>query len=279
MQLSPKQIKAFQNLVHNYYREHGRHNLPWRTTHTTPYHILVSEIMLQQTQVDRVIPKFLDFVTTFPTIHDLAASPQARVLTHWVGLGYNRRARMLHQAAQLILSNYNGVISQESVELIKLPGIGAYAAASIPAFAYNLPTLVLDTNIRAIFIHHFFPNQEEKISDQEILSLVKVTLDITNPRDWYSALMDYGTYLKSIGINPIKQSKHYTKQSKFQGSNRQLRGAILRELTIKSPQSRATITKKLIKTYSTTQTHINTILSKLSSESLIETIHDTILLK
>ncbi len=269
MQLSNKQIKDFQTLVLNHYREHGRHNLPWRTTHTTPYHILVSEIMLQQTQVDRVIPKFLDFITTFPTIQDLALAPQAEVLTHWVGLGYNRRARMLHQAAKIIADKYDGIVPQTIEELIQLPGIGTYAAASIPAFSYNLPSLVLDTNIRAILIHHFCNDQLEKIDDKELFSLVKVTLDTTNPRQWYSALMDYGTHLKSTGINPIKQSKHYAKQSKFTGSTRQLRGAVLRELTIKSPQSRLSISKKLIEAYSTTQKQIDTILSQLQTEKFI----------
>lgn len=270
MQLTDKQIKDFQSLVLSYYHAHGRHALPWRTTHKTPYHILISEIMLQQTQVDRVIPKFLNFVTTFPTLHDLAVASQAKVLTHWNGLGYNRRARMLHQATQLIVNQHNGVVPQTIEELIKLPGIGPYAAASIPAFAYNLPTPVLDTNIRAIFIHHFFNEQSEKINDKELLSLVKATLDTSNPRHWYSALMDYGTYLKSLGINPIKQSKHYSKQSKFKGSNRELRGAIIRALTLKSPRSKEGLITQMSKIYITPTQIVVEILEALQKEQLIE---------
>jgi len=274
VQLTPKQSKEFQELVLRYYHEHGRHTLPWRTTHTSPYHVLVSEIMLQQTQVDRVIPKFLNFINIFSTIQDLATAPQSVVLTHWVGLGYNRRARMLHQAAQMIVTNYGGIIPKISEELLTLPGIGPYAAASIPAFAYNLPTTVLDTNIRAIYIHHFFADKSEKVTDKEILSLVKATLYTENPREWYSALMDYGTYLKSIGINPIKKSIGYTKQSKFVGSTRQLRGAILRELTHKSPQSIVLLSKKLIKEYKTNQKIVDEIIAQLQKEKFISIIQN-----
>lgn len=278
MQLTKKQISDFQKTVLDYYHESGRHTLPWRTTHTTPYHVLVSEIMLQQTQVDRVIPKFINFVTIFPTIQSLADASQAEVLTHWVGLGYNRRARMLHMAAQQIVREYGSVVPQSSDELIKLSGIGPYAASSIPAFAYNLPTFVIDTNIRAILIHHFYDDKIDKIDDKELLSLVEAMLDKENPRQWYSALMDYGTYLKSTGINPIKKSKMYAKQSKFAGSTRQIRGAILRELTQQSPQPITPLIKKLITTYKTTEEIISKILTQLQTEKFIAVTKSTIAL-
>jgi len=230
--LSPQIVKAFQAFIYSFYRQQGRVSLPWRQT-TDPYLIMVSEIMLQQTQVDRVIPKFHAFTQRFPTVESLSQALPAEVITHWQGLGYNRRGLNLHRAAQYIQTHYNGQLPLETEKLLKLPGIGPYSSAAVQAFAFNQPVTVIETNIRTIYLHHFFYEQEN-IADTDILPLISLTLDLENPRLWYSALMDYGTYLKRIVSNPSRRSKTYAKQSTFEGSNRQARGMVLQHLTQKS---------------------------------------------
>lgn len=222
-------IAGFRQTIYDYYEKHGRHTLPWRTSHVTPYHILVSEIMLQQTGVERVIPKFLEFCAAFPTVSVLAAAAQSVVVSHWIGLGYNRRAVYLQKAAQQIVADFDGWIPQDRMVLMTLPGIGPYTSASIAAFAYDRPEIVIDTNIRTIFIHHFFPARTD-VGDTELIPYIQATLDISAPRRWYSALMDYGVFLKSSIGNETKRSKTYAVQSAFMGSRRQIRGAILKLL-------------------------------------------------
>lgn len=202
--------------------------MPWRL-HTEPYYILVSEVMLQQTQVSRVIPKFEAFLQLFPTIQHLSESPLAEVLNAWSGLGYNRRAKFLHEAAKQIVAEHGGHIPQELGELKKLPGVGHNTAAAIVVYAFNHPNVFIETNIRSVYIHHFFAS-EKKVSDAELLPLIEATLDPINPREWYWALMDYGAYIKATFPNPSRNSTRHIKQSKFQGSDRQLRGTIVRLL-------------------------------------------------
>ena len=189
--------------------------------------------MLQQTQVSRVLEKYKQFLKAFPTAKRLAQAPQAEVLILWSGLGYNRRARFLHQCATELLS-YKTFPTEVPV-LEKLPGIGHYTARAVATFAFNQPHVFIETNIRTVFVHHFFPKRKV-VSDADILKLVERTLDTKNPRHWYSALMDYGSYLKSQGIKVHRQSTLYTKQSTFMGSNRRVRGLIVKAL-IDSRQS------------------------------------------
>jgi len=219
--------KRFQQLVYDYYRKHMR-SFPWRET-TDPYAILVSEFMLQQTQTDRVVPKYEAFLARFPNFETLAKATQSDVLTLWQGLGYNRRALHLHKTAQHVDELFNSQLPSDQIALQSLSGIGPYTAAAIGAFAFNQPTIVIETNIRTVFIHHFFADKED-VHDKDILPLIKETVGSSNPREWYYALMDYGVYLKKMHPNPNRKSKHYTKQSKFEGSDRQIRGAILRIL-------------------------------------------------
>lgn len=226
-------IEQFQCFVLRFHRDHGRHHLPWRTTHS-PYHVLVSEIMLQQTQVDRVIPKFNRFMTEFPTIQSLATASVAQVIKHWQGLGYNRRGLNLQRAAQAVCSQFDGKLPRTSTELLSLPGIGPYTASAIQAFAFNQPVVVIETNIRTVYIHHFF-HQTYNVSDSDLFPLIEATISKENPRLWYSALMDYGTYLKKVLPNPSRQSRHYSKQSKFKGSMREVRGGILSAVTKHKP--------------------------------------------
>lgn len=235
-------VSTFKRKINEFYRSHGRHDLPWRKTRD-PYKILVSEVMLQQTQVDRVVPKYKSFLKKFPTLHALARASNKEVLTEWQGLGYNRRALNLKRAAEKIERNFNGNFPTSFEPLMALPGIGKATAGDLLAFAYNLPTIVIETNIRTVFIHHFFKDKK-KVSDADIIPLIEKTIDEENPRDWYYALMDYGSYLKKTLGNNIQQSKHYKKQSSFKGSNRELRSKILK-LILKKSRTKEEILKLL----------------------------------
>ena len=231
MQLSHDQIEQFHETLWEYYAKNGRSELPWRQPEPTgnfdPYKVLVSELMLQQTQVARVIPKYHVFLARFPTAHDLAASELGDVLRQWQGLGYNRRAKFLWQAAQAI--EQLGSFPTSLDELVKLPGVGANTAGAILAYAYNAPVVFIETNIRSVYIHHFFAD-EINIADTQIRALVEQTLDHEQSREFYWALMDYGSHLKATAGNSSRASKHYAKQSSFAGSRRQVRGQVLRLL-------------------------------------------------
>lgn len=239
--LTPSQVRSFRKKVYDYYSAHGR-ALPWRKTRNS-YRVLVSEIMLQQTQVDRVIDKYKEFLAAFPDFQTLAKAPRAKLLGIWSGLGYNRRALSLQALAQQVMEDHRGKLPSDPVELIELPGIGAYTAGAVAAFAFNKPVVFMDTNIRRVFIHEFFLDKEN-IKDEDILPLVKQALDREDSRTWYNALMDYGSMLKQTQANPNRRSAHYTKQSPFENSNRQVRGAILKLLVKESSLTAAQITKK-----------------------------------
>lgn len=200
----------------------------WRET-IDPYAIVVSEIMLQQTQTERVAKKYPEFLTIFPTFTILAQAPLADLLRTWQGMGYNRRAIALQKIAVRVMNEFDGILPSNPETLTTFPGIGPNTAGSICAFAFNVPTIFIETNIRSVFLHHFFPGKKN-VHDRELLPLIKQTLDLKNPRDWYYALMDYGVYLKKLHPNPSRRSTHHTKQTKFEGSDRQIRGKILRVL-------------------------------------------------
>jgi A/G-specific adenine glycosylase len=224
-----KRERQFVAVVWEYYRQYGRHDLPWRKTQD-PYQIVISEMMLQQTQVERVVPKYRAFLKEFPTARRLAAAPLRDVLHVWQGLGYNRRAKFLWQTAQQVMNDWKGKWPMDESGLRSLPGIGLYTASAVMAFAHNHPTVLIETNVRQVFLHHFFKNKRE-VPDTDILKLVEKTLLRENPREWYWALMDYGAHLKKEYGNINHTSKHYSKQSTFKGSDRQIRGAIIKVLT------------------------------------------------
>ncbi len=257
-------------MIWKFYKEQGRHDLPWRKT-ADPYKILVSEVMLQQTQVDRVIPKYKAFLKQFPTLKALAKAPLNQVLLAWSGLGYNRRALYLQRAAQALTEGYKGRFPKDAETLETLPGIGPYTARAVATFSNDIPYKIgltkldavrgenrilhggvldirrvqngvfnnemrhfrkpyifIETNIRRVFIHEFFPNKKE-VSDKDIIPLIEKSLPKNKSvREWYWALMDYGSFLKSTTKNPNQRSAHYVKQSKFKGSVRELRGEFLR---------------------------------------------------
>jgi A/G-specific adenine glycosylase len=225
----PKRDRAFIETVWSYYRTNGRHDLPWRRT-THPYHIIVSEMMLQQTQVARVVSKYRKFLSRFPTTKQLATAPLREVLRHWQGLGYNRRAKYLHDAAKMVFKKHNGSWPHTYEELVTLPGIGTYTASAVLCFAYNIPTPLIETNVRTVYLDHFFKHRT-KVSDKELLPHVTRTLDRKHPREWNWALMDYGAYRKATSGNSSIKSTTYIKQAPFKHSTRYVRGAIIRILT------------------------------------------------
>ena len=226
------EILEFREIVWNYYRHAGR-ELPWRKPENdgrfNPYKILVSEIMLQQTQAARVIPKYESFLQKFPTVQSLATAPLSDVLVEWSGLGYNRRAKFLWQSAQVVHEEYRDNFPDTIEKLIELPGVGYNTAAALLAYAHNQPVVYIETNIRTVFIHHFF-SDAESVADKELLPFIELALEREHPREWYWALMDYGTHLKATHGNVSRYSKHYAKQSAFHGSRRQIRGTIIKLL-------------------------------------------------
>lgn len=224
MSSTSSKIAALRRAVWTHYRTQGRHALPWRKTRD-PYKVLVSEVMLQQTQVERVIPYYRQWLKTFPTVSALARAPLSVVLRAWQGLGYNRRAKNLHLAAKAARKALPTAVA----ELEALPGIGPYTARAVAAFAYNQDVVFIETNIRTVVIHHFFPGRKA-VDDAQIARILAQALPKGRAREWYSALMDYGSFLKRSGVRLNTRTKGYVRQSKFAGSSREVRGAILKAL-------------------------------------------------
>jgi A/G-specific adenine glycosylase len=221
--------------------------------------------MLQQTQVPRGLVKFPEFIGVFPSVEALAAATTPEVLAAWQGLGYNRRALYLKRAAEIIVRAHAGVIPDDPSVLQQLPGIGPNTAASIATFAYNKSVLFIETNVRTVFLHHFFPG-EEGVADAQLMPLIAEAQDAKNPREWYWALMDYGTFLKKEFGNASRRSRHYTKQSKFEGSLRQLRGHILRLLL---QHNRLTAEQVLELSPNRTQGEVEDALGQLLGEGFV----------
>ena len=190
--------------------------------------------MLQQTQTSRVLDHFGPFVARFPDARSLAAADRGEVLALWSGLGYNRRAVALHRAAALIADRFGGEVPSGEEELRALPGVGPATAGAVRAFGFGLPAVFVETNIRRAVLHELFPDREA-VSDRDLLPVLERALDRSDPRTWYQALMDYGAALGRTGPNPNRRSAHYTRQSSFDGSNRQQRGLILRVLAERGP--------------------------------------------
>ncbi len=228
MGVSPERLEEFSATVWERGRELYR-DLPWRDTHD-PYAILLSEVMLQQTQVSRVMGRWEQWLETFPTIADLASAPLPPVLELWQGMGYNRRALNLKRCAEEVVAMHDGVVPSDKKALLGLPGIGPSTSAGVRVFAFRQPDMYFETNVRAVFIHELFPGRES-VADKELVSLVEATCpQDARVRAWYYALLDYGAYLKKTMPNPTRRSKHYTRQSKFEGSHRQKRAYLLRRV-------------------------------------------------
>jgi A/G-specific adenine glycosylase len=221
-------LENFRKIVRTHYKRFGR-VFPWRET-LDAYKITVSEIMLQQTGTERVVKKYPPFIEAFPSFESLAGAPLRDVLALWQGLGYNRRAKALKETALRVCRDHEGKLPEDRASLLALPGIGPGTAGSLAAFVYNKPSVFIETNIRRVFLHFFFAGKQN-VHDREILPLVEDALDRKNPRLWYYALMDYGVYLKSLYPNPNRRSAHYAVQSRFENSNRQVRGRIIKALS------------------------------------------------
>lgn len=266
MQLSNQKIASFRDFIWAFYEKEGR-IFEWRNV-DNPYFILISEIMLQQTQTYRVEPKYRAFIEEFPNFDALAQASLRDVLGMWQGLGYNRRGKFLHQTAQRVVQEFGGNLPDDPQILVTLPGIGKNTAGSISAFAFNKPIVFIETNIRTVFIHSFFKDQES-VHDNLILPLVEQTVDRGNPREWYYALMDYGVHLKKMMPNPNRRSKHHVLQSKFEGSDRQIRGAIIRAL-VEHPA----LTEAQLSLACKNDVRVSTIIQELEQEQLIERRND-----
>ncbi len=255
-------MREFGRIVREYYQEHRR-LLPWRVPEANGsfdvYKILVSEIMLQQTQVKRVVPKYQAFLRQFPDIGSLADAPLADVLIAWSGLGYNRRPKYLHDAAKkLVLKARPWSIK----DLTACKGIGYNTAAAVLVYAYNQPHIFIETNVRSVYIHHFVALGSDTVADKELVPFIEQTLDYKRPREFYWALMDYGTHLKATIGNTATRSQQYAKQSAFEGSRRQIRGQILRALSQK-PMSLRELRQRI------QDQRVPDVLSSLEAERLI----------
>ncbi|OGZ72410.1 MAG: hypothetical protein A2908_03135 [Candidatus Staskawiczbacteria bacterium RIFCSPLOWO2_01_FULL_38_12b] len=294
MSNSNNDIKKFQKTVWDFYKKNKR-DFPWRQTQN-PYHILVSEIMLQQTQADRVVRYFENWIKRFPDFTSLAQATFSQMYPFWQGLGYNRRALALKRTAEKTVKEFGGKLPTNITALEQFPGIGPYTARAVSIFSFNTPVACIETNIRRVFIHHFFPSpagvrinadsnadlrRYEKIDDKAIMKLAELALDKKNPREWHWALMDYGAYLKSHppggGPNPNRRHKNYSIQSKFEGSLRQIRGATLRILSGESMTTNELIKrlKKALRPSSgqatnQTEERIKKVIAILEKEGLIE---------
>lgn len=262
--LSKEIISQFRTIIYSYYKQHRR-SFPFREK-ITPYNVLVSEIMLQQTQTGRVSEKFLTFIEKFPSFLVLSKAPLEDVLKAWQGLGYNRRAIALKKISDIVINEYNGNLPN-SIEILKsFPQIGHNTASSIATFAFNKSTIFIETNIRRVYIYFFFRSKDD-ITDKEIFPIVEKTMDKTNPREWYYALMDYGVMLKKSHPDLNKRSAHYRKQASFKGSNRQIRGKVLKML-ISGKSFNISEIEKQLKTVDNKK--LKTILSQLEKEEFIE---------
>lgn len=264
---SKHSLETFIKIVIDFYHFHKRH-FPWRDIEN-PYFILVSEIMLQQTQAPRVIEKYNEFIGVFPSVESLARASNEEVLRVWQGLGYNRRGIFLKKTAEKIVSEHGGIVPSNIETLTTFPGIGYNTACAIAAFAFNMPVVFIETNIRTVFIHHFFADKEA-VDDKDILPIIEKVLRAPgarkmSPRDWYYALMDYGVYLKKEFKNPSRKSSSYSKQSKFEGSKRQVRGEIIKLLL----ERKSIFKKDLLPLIDREESEIIQILSSLEKEGMI----------
>jgi A/G-specific adenine glycosylase len=219
-------IGAFRDMVLSHYRQAGR-QFPWRGT--DPWGVMVSEFMLQQTQTDRVIRYWEKWMRRWPVPQALAAASMEDALKNWSGLGYNRRCFYLKNSAAIIAEEHNGRVPDTPDVLRLLPGVGPYIAGAVACFAYNYPSVFIETNIRSTIIHCFFPDRDN-VKDAEIVPILEKALYRKDPRTWHYALMDYGASLKKLTKNPNRRSAHYVRQSPFIGSFRQARGKVIRTL-------------------------------------------------
>lgn len=257
MKLSKIQISSFQRKIFDWWKS-NRRDLPWRHMHD-PYKILISEVMLQQTQVSRIIPKYKEFIKTYPTLRSLARASTADVLRLWKGIGYNRRALYLKQIATL------GKLPKSEQELSKLPGVGTYTARAILVFAYRKNVPLVDTNIRQIITHFFFSDKQQK--ESVIYDVASQLLPKGKSWQWHQALMDYG----ALALEHIPQEKSIP----FKNSNRFYRGRIM-DLLRERTYARKKLLDLLVAKYNKSENFFEEILIDLVNEGLLTKRNNTI---
>ena len=250
--ISDREIVSFQRRVLNYYKRHGR-DLPFRRT-TDPYRIAVAEIMLQQTQVERAVPKYEAWIARWPDWASLAKASTKELLSAWSGLGYNRRAMFLGRMAEAVVRDFGGVLPEDPESLKTLPGVGDYTANAIAIFAFNKPLITIDTNIRKVFLLEF--HLPDDTTRAEIETLALRALPKRRSRDWHNALMDYS---RGALRTPERKIAPLTRQGRFEGSRRQIRGEIVRRLTTQTRVSLATIANDLGRTIEDVRDAANTL--------------------
>ncbi|MFA6776050.1 MAG: DNA repair protein [Sphaerochaetaceae bacterium] len=230
---APRETDVFVSFVLDFYQTYGR-RFPWRETED-PYRVLLSEVMLQQTQTGRVLDKYAEFLSLWPDFRSLAEVPFPQLLSHWLGLGYNRRAMALQQAAKAT-GAWGWTVPNDMDLVMRLPGVGPATAAAICCFCYHGREVYLETNIRRVLLHVFFPRRD-MVRDKELSTLLRSFLPVCgDTKNWYYALMDYGVLLKHLLPNPNRRSASYHPQTTFKGSDRQVRGALLRVLSETGPK-------------------------------------------
>jgi A/G-specific adenine glycosylase len=220
-------VRALRADILRFHAEHPR-AMPWRETRD-PYAVLVSEVMLQQTQVSRVLPKYAEFLEAFPGFDALAPAPLSAVLEVWSGLGYNRRAANLRRAAARIVDEHGGLAPADPAALAALPGIGPATARAVATYAFGAFAPFIETNVRSVLLHHFFEGAGD-VPDRVLAPIAEALWDPDDPRTFGYALMDYGSWLKRAVPNPSRRSRHHARQSRFDGSDRQARAAFVRAL-------------------------------------------------
>ena len=241
MKISKSRAARFQRMIFAWWELHKR-DLPWRRTRD-PYHILISEVMLQQTQVLRVLPKYAEFIETYPTVNELAQASTADVLRIWKGMGYNRRALYLKKTAEAIVNVYHGEFPESEKELTKLPGLGRYTARALLVFAFEKNIAMVDTNIRQIIIHFFFKDLPQ--NDAIIQDVADQLVPVHRSWEWHQALMDYG----AIALKRDRPERSRRTSVPFKNSNRYFRGKLvdmLRESGISERKARTMFSANVI---------------------------------
>lgn len=235
-------LHSFVQFILGFYKQYGR-TFAWRQT-SDAYRILLSEVMLQQTQTTRVQPKYTLFLSIWPDFEALAKTSLDELLFHWKGLGYNRRALNLLKSARATEA-WNWTIPNDRTIIASLPGVGKATTAALLSFCYNERAIYLETNIRRVLLHCFYP-ESMGIADKELeLLLAKLCDEVDDYKTWYYALMDYGVLLKTLVPNANVRSAHYSKQGKFENSNRQIRGQLIHLLSDTGPKQAEVILQLL----------------------------------
>lgn len=256
--ITDAQIRAFRRKIFAHYTKHGR-DLPFRKT-TDPYRIAVAEVMLQQTQVERVVPKYEGWMLRWPNWTSLAKATNKQLLAAWSGLGYNRRALFLGRMAKAVMQDFDGVLPENPERLKTLPGIGEYTANAIAIFAFNKPLITIDTNIRKVFLLEFdLPDATDRKAMEQ---LARRALPKHRSRDWHNALMDYSRLALRT---PERKIAPLSKQSRFEGSRRQIRGEIIRRLTSQARVSLSRVAADL----SRTETDVRAAAESLADEGVV----------